>query len=128
MRFFRRRSSPALVILLAFAMQAAAVLAHAHVHPHPPTRSGVHGWTKSAALACRALVRPPACAPVAPGHQHDDCPLCWSLTASGVGVLPSPVTVTATAAPMHMLSPPAATSAVAKAGASQFQPRGPPTA
>ena len=43
MRFFRRRSSPGLVALLALAMQAALVLAQTHVHSHVHPAAGAYG-------------------------------------------------------------------------------------
>lgn len=128
MRFFRRWSSPALAGLLAIAMQAAFLLAHAHVHPHVSAPIAMQGWGKGTAIACRALVRPAGCGPVIP-HDHDDCPLCWSLAASGAGILPAPLWLTAADVPTPTLRPPTAVPALAEAGGrSHFQPRAPPAA
>lgn len=128
MRFFRRLSSPALAALLAIATQAMLLLAHAHTHPHASTMAGAATWGKTASIACRALVPPAGCAPAVPSDHHDDCPLCWSLAASGAGVLPSPLIVTADATPAGMLRPAPMIPLRREAGASQFQARGPPVA
>jgi len=126
MRFFRRRSSPALLALLAIAMQAALLVAHAHVHrPAPVAAQGVGN---GATIACRALVRPAGCSPVIPHDRHDDCPLCWSLVASGSVVLPAPLALAAVTVPAQALRPPTATPALGEAGSSPFQARAPPAA
>lgn len=122
MRFFRHRSSPALAALLAVAMQVAFLLAHAHVHSHT---SG-HQWAKNASLACRAMVPQAGCGPSVPHDHVDDCPLCWSLAASGAGVLPSPLVLAAPGTPMPAPQPPMSVPVLADAGASPFQARGPP--
>ncbi len=127
MRFFRRRSSPILAALLAIAMQAAFLVAHAHVHPPAPVVA--HSSGASTAMACRALVRPANCGPAVPHDRHDDCPLCWSLAASGAGVLPSPPAVSlAQYATSDLLRPTVSSPKIADAGSSPFQARGPPGA
>ena len=125
MRFFRRQSSPAIVALLAVAMQAALLLAHAHVHPHSSDHRGLQSWAKTDVIACRAMVRPAHCSPAIP-DKHDDCPLCWSLLASGAGVLPTALGVTAaTVMPAEPL-PPLADAIRPDKGSAHFQARAPP--
>lgn len=127
MRFFRRQSSPALMALLAVAMQAALLLAHAHVHAaHPQAPASRVSAGQSGGVACRALVRPADCAPAIPHDHHDDCPLCWSLAASGAAVLPTPSVI-----PVPALTEPSSSVQVAgpmlvDAGSAPFQARGPP--
>lgn len=128
MRFLGRRSRTVLAALLAVAMQAAFFMALAHVHPHPTASVGLRNVDGSVTLACRALVRPADCPPTIPHEHHEDCPLCWSLAASGAGVLPTPLTVVAPILPMPVLRPTASSPILAEAGASQFQARAPPAA
>jgi hypothetical protein len=126
MRTFRRLQSPVLAVLLAFAMQATLLLAHAHVHPHAPSATQ---WGKSASIACRAIVPPEACRTGMPQRDHqDDCPLCWSLVASGAGVLPSSPLALASEIPLPLPAAPAISSPRVAARASQFQARAPPAA
>lgn len=126
MRLFRRLQSPILVALLAVAMQATLVLAHAHVHPHA---SVAPLWGQSASLACRAMVPPEGCRPTIPKHEHhDDCPLCWSLTASAAGLLPSPITVAAAELPRPPLTPRSSSPMLSEASGSPFEARAPPQA
>ena len=127
MRFFRRLSSPLLLALIAVAMQATILLAHAHVHRHPPTTAALTS-SKIASIACRAIVPPAGCIPVAPSEHRDDCPLCWSLAASGAVVLPTPLALTAVAVPNEPPRPLLATPVLSDAGASNFQARAPPAA
>jgi hypothetical protein len=116
------------MVLLAVAMQGTLVLAHAHVHSHQSAKLVAHGLSKSTAYACRAMVPPAGCGPAIPSDRHDDCPLCWSLTASGAGVLPTPLTVAISFATFRLPPPLPATPLLADAGASQFQARAPPAA
>lgn len=125
MRLFRRLKSPILVALLAVAVQATLVLAHAHVHPHAPS---AHPWSKSASLACRAIVPPDACRPAMPRHEHsDDCPLCWSLAASGTSVLPSPIILAMAESPRPLLPLQPSSQIRSAARAAHFQARAPPS-
>ena len=126
MRFLGRRSRTALSALLAVAMQAAFFLALAHVHPHPTAPAGLRSAGTSVALACRALVRPSDCPPTMPHDHHEDCPLCWSLAASGAGVLPALLTVVGPVLPTPVLRPSASSPILSDAGASHFQARAPP--
>lgn len=123
MRFFRRRSSPALVALLAVAMQATLLFAHAHVHSHS---ADSHLGSKSTSIACRAMVPWEGCRPAVPQDRHDDCPLCWSLVASGAGVLPSSLSIESV--PHARIRHHAVTSEpkVVAALPSPFEARGPP--
>jgi hypothetical protein len=116
------------MVLLAVSMQGTLVLAHAHVHSHQSAKLVAHGLSKSTAYACRAMVPPAGCGPAIPSDRHDDCPLCWSLTASGAGVLPTPLTVAISFATFRLPPPLPATPLLADAGASQFQARAPPAA
>lgn len=126
MRYFRRLKSPILVALIAVAMQATLLLAHAHVHPHA---SVGQQWGQSASLACRAMVPPEGCRPAIPKHEHhDDCPLCWSLTASGAGLLPSPIIVAAAELPRPSPRPQSSSPMLSEAGRSPFEARAPPHA
>lgn len=128
MRFFRRLSSPVVLTLIAVAMQATMLLAHAHVHRHPPAMAATLMSGKTASMACRAIVPPSGCTPAAPSQRHDDCPLCWSLAASGAGVLPSPLMVIAVEAPKASPRPLPGMPVRSDAGASHFQARAPPAA
>jgi len=124
MRSFRRLRSPILVALLAVAVQATLMLAHAHVHPHAPS---AHQWSKSASLACRAIVPPDACRPAIPRHQHsDDCPLCWSLAASGTSLLPAPIILAMAEAPRPSLRLQPSSQTRSETRPSHFQARAPP--
>ncbi len=125
MRFFRRQSSPMLMALLAVAMQAAALMAHAHVHPQTSGSHALHSWAKTDTIACRAMVRPAHCAPAIP-DRHDDCPLCWSLLASGAGVLPAPIAFCAVDLPAPVVGPPAVSTLAEGSASVQFQARAPP--
>ncbi|CAN1723886.1 DUF2946 domain-containing protein [Hyphomicrobium sp. 1Nfss2.1] len=126
MRFFRRQSSPVMVALLAVAMQAAVLMAHAHVHPQPSGRHTLHVLAKTDVLACRAMVRPAHCAPAIP-DGHDDCPLCWLLLASGAGVLPAPIALSAEVLPAPVLRAPAVATLAGDGASVQFQARAPPS-
>lgn len=128
MRFFRRFSSPALLTLLAVAMQAMLLLAHAHTHPHSSATTLAAAWGKSAPIACRALIPPKECAPATPSGHHDDCPLCSTLAASAAGLLPAPFTVAIEAAPVSLLRPLPDLPARDDASSWQFQARAPPRA
>jgi hypothetical protein len=133
MRFFRRRSNDVVVILLATAMQAALALSYAHVHAHGHipggTQAWAQAWAKSVAttMACRAVVPHAAC-PAPVSHDDSDCAACWSLTATGVGLLPviaSPPLKTeklGTPEPLH------AVAALSGGGTAHFQARAPPLA
>jgi hypothetical protein len=128
MRFFRRLDRPVFAFLLAVAMQATLLLAHAHVHAHTPAQ-GTSQWGKSASLACRSMVAPESCRKGMPRQEHrDDCALCWSLAASGAGVLPLPPAVTRSMLPLHRLHPLAVGPQYVPAETSQFQARAPPVA
>lgn len=133
MRFFRRRSNHAVVILLATAMQAALALscAHVHAHGHMPggTQAWAQAWAKSVttALACRAMVPHAAC-PAPVSHDESDCAACWSLTATGVGLLP---VIPAPALDIPKREAPAplrVTAALSEGGTVHFQARAPPRA
>jgi len=113
------------VALLAVAMQAAVLMAHAHVHPHAAGNHTLHSWAKTDVIACRAMVRPAHCAPAIP-DKHDDCPLCWSLLASGAGVLPTPITFAAGDLPAPVVRPPAVAALAEDSANVQFQARAPP--
>lgn len=128
MRFFRRFSSPALLTLLAVAMQAMLLLAHAHTHPHSSAMAGVTAWGQTASIACRALIPPAGCKPAIPNDHHDDCPLCSTLAASAAGLLPAPFTVAIEAAPVSLLRPLPDLPARDDASSWQFQARAPPRA
>lgn len=104
MNFFRRRSSPGLVALLALTMQAALFLAqmhvHAYMHVHPGSgaysgmsaaaSAGARAWAKNLATAvsCRAVVNF-GCKPAVPHDHGNDCPMCWSVASAGTGVMPA---------------------------------------
>lgn len=128
MRFFRRFSSPALLTLLAVAMQAMLLLAHAHTHTHSSATTLALAGGKSAPIACRALIPPKACAPAAPSDNHDDCPLCSTLAASAAGLLPAPLPLAIAAAPVSSLLPLPDMPARDDASSWQFQARAPPIA
>jgi hypothetical protein len=140
MRFFRRRSSPGLVALLAIAMQAALVLAHMHVHSHVHTGAGAYGgvsvavsagaraWAKNvAAVSCRAMVHS-GCQPVAPHDHGNDCPMCWSVAAAGTGVMPEAPAVVLDAPRFTMLAPVRAAEVRPGHAIINFQARAPPVA
>lgn len=139
MRFFRRRSSPGLVALLALAMQAALVLAQTHVHSHVHPATGAYGgmsaaagagvrtWAKNlaATISCRAVVHT-GCQPSVPHEHGSDCPMCWSVTAAGTGVMPTTPAVALDAPRFAMLAPLRADVAATGRAISNFQARAPP--
>lgn len=135
MRYFRRRSSPGLVALLALAMQAALVLAQTHVHSHVHPAAGAYGtgvsagaraWAKGVAtIACRAVVHP-GCAPAVPHDHRNECPMCWSVTAAGTGVMPTTPAVALDAPRLAMLAPLRADVAATGRAITNFQARAPP--
>ena len=135
MRFFRRRSSPGLIALLALAMQAALFLGQTHVHSHVHTAAvsygtganvGARAWAKGVvAIACRAVVRL-GCAPAVPHDRHNECPMCWSVTAAGTGVMPAAATVALDAPRFAMLAPLRADEAGTGRAIANFQARAPP--
>jgi hypothetical protein len=128
MRFFRRRSSPGLVALLAFAMQAALVLAQTHDHSHVHTQAGARAWAQSVqAMACRAVVHP-GCAPIVPHDHRSDCPLCWSIAAAGAAVLPTALAVTHEVPSFGVLQPQLAAAGLPGTDTVHFQARAPPLA
>jgi hypothetical protein len=128
MRFFRRLDRPVFAFLLAVAMQATLLLAHAHIHSHAPDRAGSQ-WSKSASLACRSMVAPKTCRTGMPQQDHrDDCPLCWSLAASGAGVLPTTPAAPQLAIPPHQPRPLTVLPRYVAVETSQFQARAPPVA
>jgi hypothetical protein len=142
MRFFRRRSSPGLVALLAIAMQAALVLAHMHVHSHVHTSAGPYAgmhsgvsagtraWAKDvAALSCRAMVQVHSgCKPAVPHNHGYDCPICWSVAAAGTGVMPEAPAVALDAPRFTMLAPVRAAEVWPGHAIINFQARAPPVA
>ena len=142
MRFFRRRSNPGLVALLAIAMQAALVLAHMHVHSHAHTgaggyrgmsaaiSTGARAWTKNvAALSCRAVVQMRSgCPPLVPHDHGNDCPMCWSVAAAGTGVMPEAPAVVLDAPRFTMLAPARAAEVRPGRAILNFQARAPPVA
>lgn len=129
MRFFRRRSSPILAALLAVAMQATVVLAHAHVHGHAHSHAnaGARAWAQGVvSLACRSIVRQ-GC-PATPAQPDHDCPMCASLAAAGMAVLPVALQ-TRLAPARHEMLQPVRIAAVPEAPAkANFQARAPPRA
>jgi hypothetical protein len=140
MRFFRRRSNPGLVALLAIAMQAALVLAHMHVHSHVHTGAGAYAgmravgsagaraWTKNvAALSCRAMV-PTGCQPSVPHDHGNDCPMCWSVAAAGTGVMPEAPAVALDAPRFTTLVPVRVAEVRPGRAILNFQARAPPVA
>ena len=131
MRIFRRRSSPGLAALLAIAMQAALILAQAHVHSHVHAGAGVTAgaWASNAAVpvACRSIVRP-GCQPAVPHDHRNECPMCWSVTAAGTGVLPAAPAVALDAPPSSVPSPLRIAEALPVRTTVNFQARAPPMA
>lgn len=128
MRYFRRRSSPALVTLLAVAMQAALILAQTHVHSHVQSPAGARAWAQGVVnLACRAVVHK-ACPPVVPHNHGDACPMCCSLAAAGTAVLPVLPAVSLAAPHFEVLRPLRTVQALADSASVQFQARAPPIA
>jgi hypothetical protein len=139
MRYFRRRSSPGLVALLALAMQAALVLAqthvHSHVHPAPVTYGGMsaaagagaRAWGKNlaAAISCRAVVHT-GCQPAVPHDHRNECPMCWSVTSAGTGVMPAAPAVALDAPRFAMLAPLRADAVTTGHAITNFQARAPP--
>jgi hypothetical protein len=135
MRFFRRRSSPGLVALLVLAMQAALVLAQTHVHSHVHTAAsayrtgvsaGARAWAKGVvAIACRAVVHP-GCAPPAPHDHRNECPMCWSVTSAGTGVMPAAPAVALDAPRFAMLASLRADAVATGHAITNFQARAPP--
>jgi hypothetical protein len=139
MRFFRRRSSPGLVALLALAMQAALVLAQTHVHSHVHTAAGAYSglsatatagaraWAKNlaAAISCRAVVQT-GCQPAVPHDHGNDCPMCWSVAAAGTGVMPAAPTVALDAPRFAVLAPLRADAVATGHAKTNFQARAPP--
>jgi hypothetical protein len=142
MRFFRRRSNPGLVALLAIAMQAALVLAHMHVHSHVHTGAGAYrgmsaaistgarARTKNvAALSCRAMVQVHSgCPPLVPHDHGNDCPMCWSVAAAGTGVMPEAPAVALDAPRFTMLAPVRVAEVRPGRAILNFQARAPPVA
>jgi hypothetical protein len=135
MRFFRRRSSPGLIALLALAMQAALFLGQTHVHSHVHTAAvsygiganvGARAWAKGVvAIACRAVVHT-GCAPAVPHDHGNDCPMCWSVTAAGTGVMPAAPAVALDAPRFAMLAPLRADAVATGHAITNFQARAPP--
>jgi hypothetical protein len=139
MRYFRRLSSPGLVALLALAMQAALVLAQTHVHSHvhpaavayggmsAAAGAGARAWAKNlaAAISCRAVVHT-GCPPAVPHDHGNDCPMCWSVTAAGTGVMPVAPAVELDAPRFAMLVPLRADVAATGRAITNFQARAPP--
>ena len=128
MRFFRRRSSPALVALLAIAMQAALVLAQTHTHSHVYT-AGARAWAQGvASLACRAVVAPRGCPPTVPHNHGDACPMCSSLAAAGTAVLPAPIAPALLSPRFDVLLPLQGATSFSDDATVHFQARAPPIA
>ena len=143
MSFFRRRSSPGLVALLALTMQAALFLAQTHVHAymHVHTAAGAHSgmsvaaragaraWAKNLATAvsCRAVVNF-GCQPNVPHDHGNDCPICWSVAAAGTGVMPTTPAVALDAPRFATLVPLRADAAAPGHAIINFQARAPPVA
>ncbi len=112
MRFFRRRSSPGLIALLALAMQAALLGAYARAFACAhgrllPVRSKRRrprlGQERRASPAARWFVS--GCAPAVPHDHRNDCPMCWSVATAGTGVLPAATHVALDAPRFAMLAP-----------------------
>ena len=130
MRFFRRRSSPGLAALLAVAMQAALFLAqtHVHSHVHAGVTAGAWAWANGAVpVACRSIVRP-GCHPAVPHDHRNECPMCWSVTTAGTGVLPAAPAVALDAPPFSVPSPLRIAEALPGRTTANFQARAPPLA
>ena len=125
MNFFRRRSSPGLVALVALTMQAALFLAQMHVH----TGMHVHAPARLAtAISCRAVVNF-GCQPAVPhDHGNNDCPMCWSVAAAGTGVMPTAPDVTIDAPRFATLAPLRAEAGRPGHAIINFRARAPPVA
>ena len=116
-------------------MQAALFLGQTHVHSHVHTAAvsygtganvGARAWSKGVvAIACRAVVRT-GCAPAVPHDHGNDCPMCWSVTAAGTGVMPVAATAALDAPRLAMLAPLRAEEARALHANINFQARAPP--
>lgn len=127
MRFFRRRSNPVFLALLAFAMQLGLALAQTHFHSDA---AGQRSWAKSlAASFCRAnaLRSCPAPAP-APANDHSTCPICQAVSLASLSVLQAPPALPPTPARMGTPRPARAVASLHGADTVHFQARAPPLA
>jgi len=128
MRFFRRRSSPVLLALLAFAMQAGLLLAQMHTHSRLHTRAEGRAWATSiVALACQSIMRP-GCPPVAPHDHREDCPVCCSLAVASAAVMPAAPAVAPEIPLFAALRPVLAVAGLPGTDTVHFQARAPPIA
>jgi hypothetical protein len=129
MRFLRRRSSPVLVVLLAFAMQATLILAQTHTHSHTYSAAGARAWAQGVvSLACRAITAQCSSPTVPHDHGGDSCPMCCQLAAAGTAVLPALPFVSLAAPPLEVLRPLRVAPLLAETATVHFQARAPPLA
>ncbi len=129
MRFLRRRSNHAAVILLAIAMQAALAMGYAHTHAHGHMPGGIEAWAKSVvAMACRAVVPTKGCVPAVPHDDRIDCAACWSLATAGAGLLPVLAAPAVHAPKLEAPAPLRVAQALPDSGTVHFQARAPPRA
>ena len=126
MRFFRRRSSPGFLALLACAMQLGLALAQTHFHSHA---TGQRMWAKSLAAGfCHANAHRSCPAP-APAHDHrPTCPICQAVSLANLSVLQAPPALPPTPARVALPPPQRAIASLHGAETVHFQARAPPIA
>jgi len=125
MRFFRRRSSPGFLALLAFAMQFGLVSAQRHSHWDA---GGQRLWAKSVAASfCRTTERRSCPAPAhTPSDDRSDCPICRAVSMATAAVLQAPLALPPTPARIAIPRPQRAIASLHGAETVHFQARAPP--
>ncbi len=125
MRFFRRRSNPVFLALLAFAMQLGLALAQTHTHSDAASQ---RAWAKSVVASfCQAAKKPSCPAPV-PAKDRSDCPICQAVSLASLSVLQAPPALPPTPARMGTPRPARAVASLHGADTVHFQARAPPLA
>jgi hypothetical protein len=137
MRFFRRRSSPGFLALLALAMQLGLVSAQTHSHSHAigPGHRHIYGlssgqtlWARNlAASFCHANAQRSCPAP-APAHDHPACPICQAVSLASLSIVQAPPALPPTPARSAILAPQRAVASLRGADTVHFRARAPPIA
>lgn len=125
MRFFRRRSSPGFLALLALAMQLGLALAQTHFHSDA---AGQRSWAKSVAAGfCRANAHHSCPAPAhTPSDHRPACPICQAVNLASLSVLQAPPAMPPTPARLALPRAQRAVASLHGAETVHFQARAPP--
>jgi hypothetical protein len=123
MRFFRRRSNPIFLALLAIAMQLGLGLAQTHTHSGAASQ---RAWAKSVVASFCQAAKKPSCPAPAPAKDRSDCPICQAVSLASLSVLQAPPALPPTPSRMAMPRAQRVVASLRGAETVHFQARAPP--